>query len=152
VLWVFACAVLAGGLTALILWYRNRQKAKQVWRQEVDDLERNRQGLVESKNQVSFNTGIAQVQVDTLRSQRDHLWASNGNLALEQAKERHQQAKKEVERIDLELQALERILLPIEEAQENVESAKEAVSRSRQEREETRNAVTNAQRHVEIME
>ncbi len=151
-LWIFGCALLAGGLAAFILWHRNRQKANQVWRQELNGLEKNRQRLVERKNQVSLNKGMARMQADNLRSQQDQLMASVANLTLEAAKERHQEAKKEVERIQSELQTLASGLIPVEEAERNVRSAKKAVSESQQKLDEARNELTKAQGRVEILE
>jgi recombinational DNA repair ATPase RecF len=152
ILSIFGCAVLAGGLAALVLWLRDREKANRIWREEFNDLQTDRQGFVEKRNQIRLNLGIAQVQADTLRSQRDHLAASVGNVTLEEAQERHQEAKKQVERIESELRTIASSVIPVDEADSNLQLAKRAVSQSHQDLDEARNHLTKAQSRVEIVQ
>ncbi len=143
---------LAGGATALVLWRRNLLQANQIWRRELDNLDKKRGSLLEEKNQLTLNRGIAQVRADTLRSQRDQLNASSGKLTFDEAVRRQQVAEKEAERIEQQLAALEGSGISVERAEQAVVVRKKEVGVSEQCLNDARQEMTAAETRVGILE
>lgn len=113
-------AALAGALTAFFFWYRESLHSDRAWRRQLDLLDKQRAVLLEERNQVTLNKGIAHNSVDSFQTRRDQLNVTIGKVTLEEAERHHQEAINEVERIENELAT------PGNSTQ--VEGAKQAVS------------------------
>jgi DNA repair exonuclease SbcCD ATPase subunit len=126
----------------------------------VDDLAKARNDLLEARNQISVKRGVAQVRVESTRSERDQAVALVGKLdvAYKESELRLQEARTELERIRGELAALEvRQLQPsavlceqVQRVERELETLKKRVFERRHNLDQARHELAKVQAHREM--
>jgi chromosome segregation ATPase len=104
-----ASGFIVGTLSVLVSRRSQLKKAGQTSRRRMDELMRVRQDLSDERSQLLVNRGVAQLRVDSARSERDQVIERivDPNVALDTARTRLQQARIESEKIGRELTGLE---------------------------------------------
>jgi chromosome segregation ATPase len=106
---IVGSTLFAAGVAAFILRHRKLRGAIQLLRLETDDLAKAREKLLERRNQVLTERGVAQMRVEAARSGRDQAMVMLRDLdvAPDKAGSRLQEVRRELEGIRRELATLE---------------------------------------------
>jgi len=154
---IVGTSLLGTGMTAFVLRHRRLRQTIQLLYREIDDLAKVRENLLEKRNQVSVNRGVAQVRVDSARVERDQAVAAVGDVSLEKAESRLQEARRELESIQGEVTSLESneekhatcISADVEAAEQMVMRLKEQVLEKRRMLDDARDRRSETQMRLE---
>jgi DNA repair exonuclease SbcCD ATPase subunit len=152
---ILGSSLLAAGVAALLLRHRARRGAIQLLHREIDDLRTTREALLERRNEVLAKYGVAQVRMDSVRSERDQAVAMVTELDVDRptAGLRLQQARGELECIRKELATLKGYqsrhdiisCTYVESSDGVVDRLKEEISEKRRMSDEARHRCSEAQ-------
>jgi hypothetical protein len=156
---IVGCGLLGAGFKTVVLRRKKLREANQARSREFGDLVKAREDLLERRNQVSAKRGVAQVRVDSARSNQDQAVATlePPHVALKKAELRHREAGTELERIKVELAILQSrqpqhdagTSAEVEAAERAVLLLKEQVSDRRRKLDEARHRRVEAEVRVE---
>jgi DNA repair exonuclease SbcCD ATPase subunit len=154
---IVGCGILGGGLVLAFLRHRRLRETNKIRHDEIAQLVREREDLLERRNRVSAERGVAQIRVESFRSERDRAMAVAMVVGdpldyLKAAELRLQKARGEAEQIREDLAALDcqqpqHGLIPtskVEEAEQAVLILKEQITETRRKLDEARHQLAES--------
>jgi DNA repair exonuclease SbcCD ATPase subunit len=146
-----AAALLGAVVVAVVFRNRRLRQAEQEYRRRTEDLLSVRQGILEERNKIAVKRGVAQLRVDSGRSEWDQAIARmpDPQAALEQAAVRLEDSRREIEQFKKELANLE---IPVPQngfvSPDQVEAARQAALLLKEKVKQTRSLRDAAQQRL----